>query len=82
MDDVNSFLNTLYEEVSNEELWEVWLAMQSNPFNSEELSFKAWKAKLYRENAMTKESIEREAETGMNRALDMLNKVGGGTGGS
>lgn len=69
--DLADFLNTMYWEIQEEELWRIYL---SNPFR--ECSFEEWKAAAMGDGR-TKEDIETAAIDAASNALAMLNSSGG-----
>lgn len=74
-EELPTFIKTMYEEQVEDELKVIWL---SNPFK--ETSFAEYKEMVMKEHfesLKTKEDVEQEAEEGMNRALNLLNTLGG-----
>lgn len=61
-----SFLESMYQEINEEELWKIYL---SNPFR--EGSFEDWKQKAFGDGR-TKEEIETEAKDAAVKALELL----------
>lgn len=69
--DLPDFLLTMYEEIREEKLWEIYL---SNPLRDQ--SFEEWK-KIAIGDGRTKKEIETEALEAADKALSLLNNVGG-----
>lgn len=69
--DLPEFLATMYAEIQEEKLWEIYL---SNPLR--EQSFDEWK-KAAVGDGRTKQEIETEAIEAAGKALSLLNNLGG-----
>lgn len=61
-----TFLESMYQEINEEELWKIYL---SSPFR--ESSFEEWKKKVLGDGR-TKEEIETEAKDAAVKALELL----------
>ena len=69
------FITTMYEEQADDDLRAIWLA---NPFKDS--SYNDFKNKAIEEHEADnkpKELVEFEAKSGMDKALDLLNSLGG-----